>query len=332
MNDETFDILAFDIGGTQGRCGVARCGAGLPDGAQPTLGRLKAELRTFEFSTIHNFRRANGEDGPAWLRRLIESAKELCPSAPRFAAVSFGGPVEPDGSIRSMHVPGWENVDLTGAISAAFGLERAAISVENDANAGALGEHRLGAGRGCSDMLYFTVSTGIGGGVILGGKLRRGAHGLAGEFGHIVLDGSDGAPQYAAGKPGALEALASGPAMEREGRAALVRTGRAVPENFSAKSVFDAAEAGEEWAVETRARCVAQLGRGIAAMVCAYDVERVVVGGGVALAGDALFVPLRRAVDGYLPTFLSGKVKVLPALLGDSAPIMGAVAACLDKA
>ncbi len=143
-------------------------------------------------------------------------------------------------------------------------------------------------------MLYFTVSTGIGGGVILDGKLRRGAHGMAGEFGHVILEGAADAPQYAAGKPGALEALASGPAIEREGRAALGRAKISVPENFSTKSIFDAAQAGGEWAVETRRRCVAQLGRGIAAMVCAYDVERVIVGGGVSAAGDALFVAVAR--------------------------------------
>ncbi len=331
MFNDSFEILAFDIGGTQGRCGLARCGEILADVDSLERDRLKAGHRTFEFATIRNFRRASGEDGPAWMRRLIDCAKEICSTAPLFVAVSFGGPVEPDGSIRSMHVPGWENVDLTGAIANAFGLVRAAIVVENDANAGALGEFRRGAGRGCADMAFFTVSTGIGGGVILDGKLRRGPHGLTGEFGHMVLNGNADAPQYAAGKPGALEALASGPAIEREARAALLRAGRAVPENLSAKTVIEAAESGEEWAIETRARCVTQLARGIAAVVCAYDVERVVVGGGVAMAGDALFVPLRAAVEFYLPTFLSGKVDVVPALLGDTAPLMGAVSACLDK-
>ena len=118
---------------------------------------------------------------------------------------------------------------------------------------------------------------------------------MCGEFGHIILDASPTASQYAAGKRGALEALASGPAMEREGRAALMRAGRTVPADLSAKNIFEAAAAGETWAIETRKICVAQLGRGIAAMVCAFDVERVVIGGGVSLAGDALFVPLRES-------------------------------------
>ncbi|MEI6234154.1 MAG: ROK family protein [Planctomycetota bacterium] len=314
MGEDSFDIVAFDIGGTQGRCGVARVSSGA----------------AFELTQVKALRRGVDEHGPEWLDRLMACAKDVCTRQPRFAAVSFGGPVSPDGSIQSMHVSGWDAVDLVGRIASEFGLARTHVFVENDANAGALGESRYGAGRGCLDMLYFTVSTGIGGGVILNGSLRRGAHGMAGEFGHMIMDGDPNAPFYAAGKPGALEALASGPAMEREGREALRRAGRDVPEALSAKVLFDAAELGEAWAVETRRTCVGHLARGIAATVCAYDVERVVVGGGVALAGEALFGPLREAVAVYLPKFMSGKVAILPAELGDRAPMFGAIAACLD--
>ncbi len=316
MENKSFEIVAFDIGGTQGRCGLARGGSD------------QSEL--FSFSTIKSLRRAANEGGAAWLERLILCADELGATTPCAVAISFGGPVASDGSIQSMHVSGWENVDLTGKIAEAFDIARESVFVENDANAGALGESRFGAGRGCSDMLFFTVSTGVGGGVILDRKLRRGAHGMAGEFGHMIMDGDPSAPQYAAGKQGALEALACGPAIEREGRAAKVREGKGVPENWSAKDIFEAARNGEKWAIETRRTCVNFLGRGIATAVSAYDVERVVVGGGVAMAGDALFVPLREAVERFLPKFLNGKINVVPAALGDQAPMFGAVAACLD--
>lgn len=319
MRDDTCDIAAFDIGGTQGRCGWAR------------VPRQSEAGEKFEFATVKALRRGADEQGPAWLERLVACAKEIIPSPPQYAAISFGGPVKPDGSIQSIHVRGWEDIDLIGGIAAAFGLPRNRVCVENDANAGALGESRYGAGRGCSDMLFFTVSTGIGGGVILDKKLRRGAHGMAGEFGHMILDGDPDAPQYAAGKAGALEALASGPAMAREGREAYARERRRAAENLSARTIFEAATAGEAWAVSTRQKCVSNLARGIAATVCAYDVERVVVGGGVALAGDALFVPLRDAVERYLPKFMAGTVSVVPAELGDGAPMYGAVAACLDS-
>src|SRR5207248_1712726 len=120
----------------------------------------------FEFEALASFRRESSEQGPVWMERLINGAKELTGAKPRCAAISFGGPVSPDGGIQSVHVPGWENVDLVGAVARAFDLERGLVFVENDANAGALGECRYGAGRGCRDMLYFTVSTGVGGGVI----------------------------------------------------------------------------------------------------------------------------------------------------------------------
>jgi glucokinase len=310
----THELLAFDIGGTQGRCGVVRVSA---DDSAETL-------------ALTTLRREANEDGPAWLARLLAAAKALNVSTSD-CAVSFGGPVKPDGSIRSTHVPGWERLDLCGEIERALGVARQRIHVENDANAGALGEHRLGAGRGCRNMLFFTVSTGIGGGVILDGKLHRGAHGLAGEFGHMILDDSPAAPQYAAGKRGALEALACGPAMARDAAAALRSRRLPVPAELTARDVFAAAERGEDWARAVLLNAVSKLGRGMAAVSCAFDVERVVVGGGVALAGETFFAPLRQALNAYLPSFMEGQVEVLPAQLGDRAPMLGAAIACVES-
>src|SRR5262249_9742375 len=145
------------------------------------------------------------------------------PAKLRATSVSFGGPVDNDGRILSMHVKGWESIQLVAELERAFG---APVKVENDANAGAVGEHAFGAGRGASNIAFFTVSTGIGGGVVLNGKLHRGSHGMAAEFGQFVLERGADAPLYAAGKRGTLEALACGPAIAREGRAALQRLGR----------------------------------------------------------------------------------------------------------
>jgi glucokinase len=297
-------ILAFDIGGTRGRC----CVAGR-DGTHSAVASLKRE---------------GHEDGSAWLRRLLECGRETARQSAKLdrVAVSFGGPVAPDGRVVSVHVPGWEQVDLRAEMTKAFGLP---VEIENDANCGALGEYRFGAARGVAYAAYFTVSTGIGGGVILGGKLYRGAHGMAAEFGHIVLQSGPDAPQYAAGKPGVLEALASGPAIERDAAAALRKLGRPVPAGFGAKYVF---ESGEAWAIDVRERAIGHLGRGVAAVVCAFDLDRVVIGGGVALAGEALFKPLRAAVDRFLPAFMEGKVAVVPAALGDYSALLGAVALC----
>ncbi|HEY3319393.1 MAG TPA: ROK family protein [Planctomycetota bacterium] len=308
-------ILAFDFGGTRGRCGLAS-----PEGHHAHVAMLE---------------RQPDEDGAAWLARLLATGKTVRANARNLQAVaiSFGGPVTPEGRVVSTHVSGWEKVDLRQQMKLAFGVP---VHIENDGNAGAVGEHRFGAGRGTRHMAYFTVSTGIGGGVVLDGKLYRGAHGLAGEFGHMVMHPGPNAPQYAAGKPGVLEALASGPAIAREGRAALQRLGRntamgARLDALTCKDVFAAAEAGEVWAIVVRDEAIAHLARGVAAVICAYDVELVVIGGGVSQAGEALFGPLRAAVNRYLPYYQEGKPRVVQASLGDAAPMLGAVAATADE-
>lgn len=302
-------ILAFDIGGTRGRCGVA-AGANLLD--------VQAMQR-------------GSDDGASWLARLLESGKSLVAkhSGIKAIGVSFGGPVSSDGRILSMHVKGWEGVDLVGELKKTFGLP---VALENDANAGALGEHRFGAGKGASYLAFMTCSTGIGGGIILDNKLYRGKRGMAAELGHMILHPGPNAPAYAFGKPGALEALACGPAIAREGRAALEKLNRFVPDTFNAKDVFEAARAGEKWAIETLAITTDHMARGVAAVMCAFDLERVIIGGGVSLAGDDFFVPLRLAVDRHLPHFFEGQLEVLPASIGDNCSLMGAVAAAQDLA
>ena len=302
------NILAFDFGGTRGRCCLAAAGGVHGD--------------------VFALARAPEEDGTRWLARLLELGKGLVATAkPAIVTVSFGGPVTPAGRVLSVHVCGWEKIDLVAELKSAFKLP---VCIENDANAGAVGEHRYGSGRGADFMAYLTVSTGIGGGVILGGKLYRGAHGMAGEFGHMTLRGETGAPQYASGKPGILEALASGPAIARDGRAALQRLGKTVPPDFNAQTVFDAARSGEPWAIDVRDNAVSELGRGIAAVLSAYDLQRVVIGGGVALAGDAFFVPLRAAVERFIPSFMEGRAEIVQAAFGDYSALLGAVATAED--
>jgi glucokinase len=323
MSDLALPILAFDFGGTR-----ARCCLGATDGT---------------YKHVVAFERAHDDDGASWLRRLVSAGREIRQHSDKLSivSVSFGGPVTPDGRVVSMHVPGWEHVDLVREMSLAFSVP---VVVENDANSGAVGEHRFGAGKGARYMAFFTVSTGIGGGVILDNKLFRGAHGMAAEFGHMVLHPGPNAPQYAAGKSGILEALASGPAIGRDGSAAREKLGSRInrkPQLFTemeaklgmltARDVFEAAGRREAWALEVRDNAVNQLARGVAAVICCFDVERVVIGGGVALAGDLLFAPLRKAVSHYLPTFLDGKTDIVQSSLGDHAPLLGAIATASDR-
>ncbi|HYG76453.1 MAG TPA: ROK family protein [Planctomycetota bacterium] len=316
-----FPILAFDFGGTRGRCCL-----GAPDGS---------------YAQVVALERSRDDDGTFWLRRLIQAGREICihTAGLKLVSVSFGGPVMPDGRVISMHVAGWEKVDLRRELSDAFGVP---VCIENDGNSGAVGEHRYGAGRGAHFMIYMTVSTGIGGGVILGDHLYRGVHGMAGEFGHMVLHPGPNAPQFGFGKPGILEALASGSMIGQQGSIAREKMGSRVGKAqlftemeaklglLTGKDVFDAARRKEGWAIEVRDAAVRHLARGVAAAICAYDVELVVIGGGVAMAGDVLFVPLRKEVNNYLPAFLEGKVEVVQAALGDHGALLGAVASGSD--
>jgi glucokinase len=244
--------------------------------------------------------------------------------------VSFGGPVEADGrTVRlSMHVPGWEGMPLAARLEQALGVPAA---VANDGDAAALAEHRFGAGRGVRHMLYFTVSTGIGGGVIVDGKLHRGERAWAGEVGHQVLK-PDG-PPCPCGRNGCLESLASGLSVAREARARLhaprvsrsLLAGRPV-DDITAADVAAAAGQGDALAREVWGAAMEWLGIGVASAANLLNPGRVVIGGGLTRAGDLLFEPVRRVVA-YRA--LDPLLEVVPAALGDDVGILGGAALVL---
>jgi len=308
----TWEVLAFDFGGTKARCAlVSRDGR---------LGPTRAQGRP------------PSADGPRWLARMLDEGRGLLaeagPGAPRAVGVSFGGPVDDEGRVSSMHVAGWEKVDLRRSMREAFGLP---CLVDNDANLGALGEQRFGAGRDTAHLAYFTVSTGVGGGVVLQGKVHRGAHGIAGEFGHIPFRPFDlAAPECACGKRGCVESLASGRAIAREGRRALAAVGRPAPDDLTAEQVFAAAGRDETWALGVRDRAVEALAHGVASVLCVLDLPVVVIGGGVAQAGELLLGPLRGRVEDALPEVLRGRSQVRQAALGDFSSLLGAAALAME--
>jgi glucokinase len=259
-------------------------------------------------------------------RTLFEEAGA---KGPRAVGVSFGGPVDNNGRIFSMHVPGWESIDLRRSMQDAFGLP---CSIDNDANLGGLGEQRFGVGKDSPNLAYFTVSTGVGGGVVLGGKVYRGTHGIAGEFGHIPVRPFDAdAPDCACGKRGCVESLASGRAIARDGKKALAALGKPAPDDLTAEQVFAAAAKGEAWALKVRDGAVAALAHGAASVLCVLDLPVVVIGGGVAQAGELLFAPLRKKVEEALPEVLRGRSQVRQAALGDFSPLLGAAALAMDN-
>jgi glucokinase len=255
-----------------------------------------------------------------------------------FAALGVGIPSTIDQragrAVSSVNIP-LAGVDLRDHLERRFGVP---VMIENDANAAALAEHRLGAGRGTRHMVMLTLGTGVGGGLIVDGRLYRGAIGAAGELGHITLD-IDGPPcqGFCPGR-GHLEALASGTAadglvhriaVERPdgdlGRAAA--SGRAL----DAKVAVELAAVGPGDAREVLELIGFRLGVAIASFVNVFNPELVVLGGGFARAGDLLFEPARRVVAERALSPARDLVRIVPALLGAEAGLIGAALVAFES-
>ena len=275
-----------------------------------------------------------GTDAQQDLQTMLALARELLAGEkPAAIGVSFGGPVDyQTGTVRlSHHVPGWEIVPLKVILETEFG---APAFVDNDANVAALGEHRFGEGRGYSDMCYITVSTGVGGGWILNGQPWRGADGMAGEIGHTAIDPNG--PLCLCGKRGCVERLASGPFMAEDARAEL-RSGSEPglggillslaygdPDQITAKLIAEAAAQGDEFAWKFLQRSAWALGVGIGNAANLINPQRFILGGGVTKSGARFWEVLRAvARQTALPEV---RFDVVPAELGDDAPLWGAVA------
>ena len=269
------------------------------------------------------------------MRSLIYSL--LQDTKPAAIGVSFGGPVDAStGTVRlSHHVAGWENIPLKRLLEDEFGVS---VGVDNDANVAALGEHRFGAGQGYDSLFYITVSTGVGGGWILNGQPWRGAGGMAGEIGHIVVDPAG--PDCLCGKRGCVERLASGPYMAQNVREILeneppsrqVRQGGEVLRGLvgnnltllTGQLVSEAAAAGDELAKEVLHKAAWALGVGIGNVANLMNPQRFVLGGGVTKAGEDFWRVVRQvARETALPEV---DFEIVPTVLGDDAPLWGSVA------
>ncbi|HZN15032.1 MAG TPA: ROK family protein [Acidimicrobiales bacterium] len=253
-------------------------------------------------------------------------------------AVGVGAPGAVDvatGVIRQApNLPGWHDpFGLAEALSDALGGMR--VAVDNDVNVGALAEHRLGAGKGANDMLGVFCGTGVGGGVILDGKIRRGPTGFAGEIGHTIVE-RDGR-RCGCGGRGHLEAYAGRAAMEKRARE-LESKGRdtalveLAPSKRMTSGVFSKAlTAGDAVAIELLDEAVSALGVAIASAVTLLDLELVVVGGGLAdRLGPAFVGRVEQAARSQLFAE-SSTLRVIPAELGDQGGAIGAALLAADK-
>jgi len=262
------------------------------------------------------------------------AAKDAKLSSGKLDGVGVGTPGLVDGTAGTVHgaanLPGFDQaVPLASLVGRALDVDR--VVVDNDVNVSTVAEHRLGAGQGFDDLLVVFVGSGVGGGLVLGGRLHQGAHGAAGEIGHlVVVQGGELCP---CGRRGCLEAYAGRVALERAARMA-AEAGRptellAIQERSGrprmTSGVFaEALDAGDPHAHELIERAVQALGTGIASAVNLLDVQAVLIGGGL---GDKLGEPFARRVQTAMVPHLfmaPSPVKVLTSALGDLAGAMGA--------
>ena len=232
----------------------------------------------------------------AWRREL---SFERC-------GIGFGGPVDfaSQRVVLSTHVGGWRDFDLCGFL---HDLSGAPAVMDNDANVGAIGEAEFGAGRGCSPLFYMTLSTGIGGGIYESGRVWRGADSYAGEIGHLTIR-PDG-PKCLCGARGCFERMCCGLWLERD-------TGRSARELLQDPAFVS--------------RYVVDLALGLKAAIMLLNPMRIVIGGGISKAGDALFVPLETELRRQITNWSAARIDVAPAALADDSVLWGAYSLALS--
>ncbi|MFC4812191.1 ROK family glucokinase [Paenibacillus sp. GCM10023250] len=218
----------------------------------------------------------------------------------------------------------FENVPLKDILEAK--LEKKVL-VNNDANVAALGEAWAGAGRGISDCVCYTLGTGVGGGVIINGKVVEGFKGMAGELGHMAIVPDLEAIQCGCGNKGCLETVSSATGIIRMAKDAVERgdrTSLSFVEHIMAKDVIDAAKAGDEAAARIVNRAAFYLGKSMATVAVVLNPQRFIIGGGVSKAGEFLFEQIRDVFRKSTPDMAQQGVEIVPAILGNDAGVVGA--------
>lgn len=306
-------IIAVDFGGTNIRA------AYFPSPQPPPTSQNKTATLASE-----------GPDSV--ITRLIQAIESQIPKDAVDLRIGIGapGPLDPRSGviISSPNLAGWTNIPLRDQLSEHFGVP---VFLGNDANVAALGEWRFGAGQGTDNMIYLTISTGIGGGVIADGRLLLGARGLAGELGHLTIE-SNG-PTCGCGIKGHIEAVAAGPAIARNatdqleaGHFSSLKETLSAQGKITSVDIGKAAQAGDELAIAVIEEAGFRIGHHLADLAHAFNPEVFILGGGVSLLGDFLFEPIRHSLREHImdPEYLDG-VDVLPAALGDDVGLVGAM-------
>ena len=311
------NVLAVDIGGTHFRTGL--------------FDEQGRRLLVLEGDTD----RVAGRD---WmLNQVAARCRDLMAQtdAPvKACGLSFGGPVDfPHQRVTSVHSSGWKGFELGKWMEQTLGVP---CRLENDANAGALGEFHFGAGRGSKLMVYITISTGIGSGIIYEGKLLRGKDYMAGEIGHIPV--ADSGSLCSCGGRGCLESFSSGAAMESRALEWAKRRPEHVermlelsggPE-ITAKGLMLAAAEGDQAANQILKETARWLAHGILMIIRILNPEVIVLGGGVGQSGELLLKALRSSLEGLASPTITFSTETVTAALGTYSALYGAAAMGID--
>ena len=311
------EVVAVDLGGTNIR-------AARVDATGKVLARAKVPTHA----------KQGGMSAVA--ERIAELVKEV--KGPHTKAVGVGTPGVPDPktgvmTLQAVNIPGSAGFPLTRTISSLVGLP---VFADNDGNLAALGEAWLGAGMGEPVVIIFTLGTGIGGGLVVDGKVYHGAQNLVTEFGHVSIDHNG--RKCGCGNTGCVELYASASAVGRDAREALRYPPGHFPESsilkecggadhidkVDARMVWEAAKAGDPLAVFLADRCCTWLGTAIGSMINAFNPSCVIIGGGMSLSGETLRTRVEKVLnDGraFAPIWKCAKLRL--AVLGDDAGLMG---------
>jgi glucokinase len=299
-------VVAVDIGGTQIRTAVYESN---------NLAPIK-----------HQRVRSQGLR-PGVFDRLVKAIESIWPKNDQVSAIGFSspGPLDPHRGIilATPNILEWQNFPIRAKLAEHFGV---AVHIDNDANLAGLAEWKYGAGKGHHNVLYLTISTGIGGGIVIDDRLLQGFHGLAAEVGHMIID-PDG-PPCGCGHHGHVESFASGPAIARyvnEQIQAGAESSLQFDPNLSARQVAEAALQGDELARRGFARAGEYLGIAVANYLIILDPSIIIFGGGVSQVGDLLFKPFDESLRRHIlhPRYLEELV-IAKAALGDDAGLLGA--------
>jgi glucokinase len=300
--------IAIDIGGTQ-----IRTAAFQEDSQEPYK---------------HERAATHAKNGTVF-DRLRAAIEAVWPEDGKVTSIGMAspGPLDPHAGVilKTPNIPEWDGFPVVDKLKEHFQVP---VRLDNDANLAALGEWRFGAGQGHSDVLYLTISTGIGGGVIIDNRLLQGYHGLAAELGHVIV--LPGGPMCGCGYRGHLEALSSGPSIVRyvnQQLAGGVQSSMKHDPKLTARKVAEAAKAGDILARSAFERAGKYLGIAVASFLHAFDPSIVIFGGGVSQSGDLLFKPFEKSLHEQVinPKYLEN-LKIATAALGDNAGLMGALA------